>query len=90
LKEHNIDFNASLYTKVQDEMAIGRNKFEDEQKKLIDRKRVYDDSLGTFPQGMILKSLGFPTAKIANIKIVKSNYATDAFSTGVENGLKLN
>lgn len=89
LKEHNINFDSSLYGKIQDEMAIGRDKFENEQKKLIDRKRVYEDALGTFPHGVLLKALGFPTDKIKDIKIIKSEYSNNAFETGVDNGLKL-
>lgn len=90
LKEHNIAFDSSLYGKVQDQIAIGRDKFENEQKKLIDRQRVYEDSLSTFPDGVFLKFFGFPTAKVANIKIIKSGYANEVYETGIDNGLKLN
>lgn len=90
LKEHDITFDSSLYAKIQDAMVIGRDKFENEQKKLIDRQRVYEDMLGTVPKGLIIKMFGFPTEKVKNIKIVKSGYSNDAFESGVENGLKIN
>lgn len=90
LKERNIDFDSSLYGKIQDAVSIGRDKFENEQKKLIDRQRAYEDMLGTVPKGLILGFFGFPTGKMDDIKIVKSDYSNKSFETGVENGLKLN
>jgi hypothetical protein len=90
LKEHEINFDSSLYGKIQDAMVIGRDKFENEQKKLIDRQRVYQDMIGTVPKGLLLKMFGFPTNKVKEIKIVKSGYSNEAFDSGVENGIKLN
>lgn len=90
LKEHDINFDSSLYGKVQDAMTIGRDKFENEQKKLIDRQRAYQDMCQTVPKGLILGMFGFPTDKMDEIKIVKSSYSNEAFGSGVENGLQLN
>jgi hypothetical protein len=90
LKERNIDFDSSLYVKIQDAVSIGRDKFENEQKKLIDRQRAYEDMLGTVPKGVILGVFGFPTDKMDDIKVVKSDYSNKAFESGVENGLNIN
>lgn len=90
LKEHNINYDSSLYTKIQDAIVVERDKFEFEQKKLIDRKRVYDNMLGTFPDGVFLRVFGFPTEKIANVKIVKSEQTSKIFESGIDKGLKLN
>jgi len=90
LKEHNISFDSSLYAKVQDQITIGRDKFENEQKKLIDRKRVYEDTLGTFPRNLFLGALGFPTDKIKDIKIIVSSDTQQMFDSGIDEGLKLN
>lgn len=89
LKEHDINFDSSLYGKIQDAMTIGRDKFENEQKKLIDKQRAYADMCQTVPKGLVLGMFGFPTDKLDDIKIVKSGYSNDAFESGQENGLKL-
>lgn len=89
IKEHDIKFDSSLYTKIQNIIESGRDRFETDQKLLIDKKRLYATSLETFPNGMVLGALGFPKIDLDEYKIVKSGYANDAFKSGVEDGIKL-
>lgn len=89
IKEHNIDFDSSMYTKIQSIIEAGRDRFEVDQKLLIDKKRAYETRLDTVPGGIVLRMLGFPKIDLDEFKIVKSGYSNEAFSTGEENGLKL-
>lgn len=89
LKEHEINFDSSLYAKIQTVIEAGRNHFEADQKTLIDKKRQYETKLDTFPGNIVLGALGFPKINLADYKILKSEYAADAFKKGVESGLKL-
>lgn len=89
LKERNINYDAGMYQKLQQMIEAGRDKFENEQKKLIDLKRQYETKLDTFPGGVVLRMFGFPKIDLDEIKIITSGYANKAFDTGVEDGLKL-
>jgi hypothetical protein len=89
LKEQNLNFDASVYKKLQQMIEAGRKDFEREQKKLIDLKRQYETMLETFPRGFILKFLGFPKVDLNTFNIVTSEYSNDAFKSGVDKGIKL-
>ena len=89
LKEHEIPFDSSLYTKIQQMIDAGRTQFEAEQKLLLDKKAQYEALLGTTPRGDVLNFLGFPKVPLSTYVIVTSGYADKAFSTGKEEGLTL-
>jgi hypothetical protein len=89
LQEQNPQIDASLYTSIQQSMEAGRNKFENSQTKLIDQKRSYETKLGAFYSGIWLRIAGYPKIDLDAITIVMSDYANDAFESGVDNGLKL-
>jgi hypothetical protein len=89
LKEQNLNFDASVYKKLQRMIESGRKDFENEQKKLIDLKRQYEVSLQTVPRGWILSMLGFPKVDLKSFNIVTSDYSNESFKTGVDKGIKL-
>ena len=78
LKEHNPKLDASMYHKIQSVIEAGRIDFEVNQKMLLDKKRLYEDTyLKVFPTGTIATVLGFPKIDIASMDIITSN-ETDA------------
>jgi hypothetical protein len=89
LKEQNLNFDASIYKKLQQMIESGRKDFEIEQKKLIDLKRQYEVALQTFPRGAILLFLGFPKVDLKSFNIVTSEYSNEAFKSGTDKGMKL-
>ena len=89
LKEHNINFDSSVYKKLQTMIEAGREKFAHEQKLLIDKKRQYETELQTFPGSLVYPILGFPRINLDDYKIVKSADNEAVFNKGVESPLKL-
>ena len=89
IKEQNPNLDQKTYTKLQQMIEAGRNKFENAQTKFIDTKRVYKTSLDYFWKGMWLSVAGFPKIDLSKYKIVSSTHAKEAFKTGIDTGMKL-
>lgn len=89
IKEHNPNFDASLYKQIQQVIEAGRNSFQAEQKSLLDKKRIYETALGTTPSGDIAKFFGFPRIDLAKFDIVTSGETTQAFESKQAGELKL-
>jgi len=89
IKEHNPQFDASLYTQIQRVVESGRNSFEANQKTLLDKKRVYETELRTIPTSFIASFMGFPKIDLAAIDIVTSGETDKAFETKKAEQIKL-
>lgn len=79
----------TLYQRLQATMEAGRNDFSEAQKKLIDRKRVYETQLGGFPTGFWLHMAGYPKIDLDSIKIITNSHTENAYDTGKDEGVKL-
>lgn len=89
IKEHNIDFDSALYTKIQQMIESGRNEFKNSQSKLIDKKRVYETKLGSLWGGAWLKIAGYPKVDLKKFNIVVAESAQKVFESGKDKALKL-
>lgn len=89
LKEHNPNFDSSMYTKVMQTIEAGRNSFEADQKRLLDLKREYETSLQVFPDSTLASTLGFPKIDLAVFDIVTSEQTEEAFKTKKAAPIKL-
>lgn len=91
-KEHNIDIDAAMYTKIQQIIESGRNKFANLQTKFIDTKRGYEATLKKdlfLTRGWWLSVANYPKIDLAEYAIISSEHAKDTFKTKVDTGMKL-
>jgi hypothetical protein len=90
LKEQNPQLNPDLYIKVQRTIEAGRIDFETNQKMLLDKKRIYEDSyLNKFPSGAVAKMLGFPKIDLSKMDIVISDETQKVFKTKKSKTIKV-
>ena len=89
IKEHSVNFDSTMYGKIQQVIEAGRNEFQNAQTRLIDVKRVYVTALGTVPRSWFLGMAGFPKVDLAKYKPVVAGDTAKAFETGVSAPVKL-
>lgn len=89
IKEHAINFDSSMYTKIQQVMEAGRNEFQVAQTRLIDEKRAYVTTLETLPGKWIYGMMGFPSVDLNKYKPVLAADTSKAFEAGVQAPVKL-
>lgn len=81
IQEHNPTLDSSLYVKIQQVIEAGRNSFEADQKTLLDKRRVYQDTLGQFPGSMVAGMMGFPKVDLKKYDPVINEETAQAFAT---------
>lgn len=81
IKESNPNLDSSMYVQLQRIIEAGRNSFESDQKALLDKKRVYDNSTQIFPGSIVASLMKFPTDKVKDVGIVTNAESDEAFKT---------
>ena len=89
IKEHNPNFDSSMYRQLQAMIESGRNTFDSNQKMLIDKKQIYETSIGTFPNNIVASIFRFPRINLAEYGIVTSDSTQKAFDTKKAEEIKL-
>lgn len=84
IKEHNIEFDSSLYKKIQNVIEAGRTDFEFSNKQIIDIKNEYNIAIGSLYQGFWLRLAGFPKIDLDKYNPISTTEAREVFQTGVE------
>jgi len=91
-KEHEINIDSAMYTKIQQMIEAGRDKYANAQTKFIDEKRAYETVLEYdlfMTKGWWVKLTGYPRIDLAEYVIISSEHAKTTFKTKVDTGLKL-
>lgn len=81
IKEHNPNFDSSMYSRLQTHIAAGRRSFEADQKTLLDKKRAYLDHLETGTGALFSGMMGFPRKDLSVFDIVTNEETEAAFTT---------
>ncbi len=89
LQEHAINFDPSMYSKIQQVIESGRNEFQSEQTRLIDAKNAYKNNLGDVWSGFWLKQAGYPKVDLAKYKPVVAATTDQEFKAGVQEPINL-
>lgn len=89
IQEHNPNVDSALYMKLANVIESSRAQFAQEQRTLLDKKRVYENNLETFPENMVAGLFGFPRIDLDQFDIVTSQQTEDAFRTKKAGPLKL-
>lgn len=84
IQEQNPSLDPQLYRKLQQIIEAGRDEFKNSQTRLIDIKRGYETSMGSFWQGMWLRVAGYPKINLADYKVVTTDNVEESFKTGRE------
>lgn len=89
IREQNLQFDSSLYTRLQQTMEAGRAEFKHSQDKMIDVKRMYETSLGYVWSGFWLRLAGFPKTDLSMFKVIVADEVQVKFATGKDSAIKL-
>lgn len=81
IQEHNPNLDSKLYQQIQRVIEAGRDSFQADQKTLLDKRRVYQNTLGEFPGSMVAGMLGFPKVDLKKYDPVVNEETEDAFRT---------
>lgn len=89
ITEANVNFDASLYKKIQDLIEIGRNDYAESQSVLNDRVAIYKAGSEAFPRSIFLGFMGYPRINFKDYEPVLTDRVEEAFKTKKETAIKL-
>jgi len=89
IQEQNPQIDSTVYVQLQRMIEAGRIEFAAAQTKMVDQKRIYETSLGSFWQGTWMSVAGYPRINLDDYQIVSTARADEAFRTGIEEPMQL-
>lgn len=84
INEQNPTVDPQLYRQIQQIIEGGRNEFQNAQTRLIDQKATYERALGSFPQGVLMRMVGYPRINLADFKVITTDRTEQTFKNGKE------
>lgn len=89
ISESNPQLDGSVYKQIQQMVESSRESFMNDQKSLLDKKRVYQAYLQQIPSGIVAKMMGFPRKDISKFDIVSSDRTIKTFENKKDEPLNL-
>lgn len=89
ITEQNPNIDPQMYIQIQRIIESGRNDFSASQKTLLDKKRVYETNLNTFPGNIAAALFHFPRKDLKQFDIISSDETAHAFETKKSEPLQL-
>jgi hypothetical protein len=89
IQEHNPNYDSSMYVKLQAAIEAGRNGFAADQQQLIDKKRQYQDILGSTKAVFVGMWFGFPRIDLKKYDIVTSDETQKTFQDKKSDEIRL-
>lgn len=90
IQENIPQFDATLFTKIQQIIEAGRNEYQVAQSRLLDICRVYETNRGYLWKGFWIRTAGYPkdAAKLEKMCTpITSEHAREAYETGIDKGV---
>lgn len=89
ISESQINYDATIYKKIQDMIEVGRNDYMQSQTELTDVVAQYKAGLQTFPRVIFVSMMGYPKLNLADYNAVQTDRVEQTFKTGKEEAIKL-
>jgi hypothetical protein len=89
IKEHNPNFDSSMFKEIQAVISAGRAKFSKNQKILIDKKLVYENARAGLIAGLVANMFAFPRINLSEFDIVTSDHTEQTFMNKKSESLKV-
>lgn len=89
IQEQNPNLDQSTYRQLMSLIEAGRTDFQRAQTLLVDVKRNYKTSLGSFWTGTFLRLAGYPKINLEDYRTITTERAAKAFDKGVEDTMIL-
>jgi len=90
IQENNLNFDSSIYTRIQDTIVGGRKDFEVGQRRMLDIRQGYEAQLNFAWRGLWLRIAGYPKLDLSQYVPVITQRTSTTFERGMEDSpLKL-
>jgi hypothetical protein len=89
IKEHNPNFDSSLYANIQRAIEANRNTFDADQKQIADKVRQYKDYMASTSAAVYNVVWGFPRVDLKKFQVVTSDRTDKAFEEHKDEEIKL-
>lgn len=88
--ENNLQLDSSVYLNMQNAMISGRKEFRISQEKVVDACRDYEQELGTFVTGKILRFAGYPKIDLKPYcEVVSDAQTQEVMKTKIQQPVKI-
>lgn len=89
IQEQNINYDSSMFNRVQQSIEAGRNEFMAAQTRFITTKQVYITNTGYVVKGFFISMAGYPKINLDEYNIIIISDTKNKFDSGVDEVMQL-